>query len=270
MHINGRPPETISINTLAKHCNLSRATLLRMEEAGLLTPAYKDPESGYRYYDISNLDRVISIINYQNIGLSKKEIADIFNNADCVEDYLNRLKEQHLLIVREIDKLSTINSKDSTFHIRQIDYYGKNYLRYTEEVSNEPVEIQLFIKRAINHFLSTDLTGIVQNFMHVYSIGGPSRPFDSSKREFNALLPVVESSHPTEEIVYIESSPALALVGHCYLKDADEYYKKLIAEIQRFDVKPIGNPRYTCFPEVVTYDLGPDTLIPFSFLQFIE
>ena len=135
MKLNGRPPETVSIQTLAKHCNISRATLLRMEESGLLTPAYKDPDSGYRYYDVKNLDRVIRILNYQNIGLTKKEISDILYDSNYVDEYLARLKERHLLILREIDKLSVINSKDSTFHIRQIEYTGKNYIRYAEDVA---------------------------------------------------------------------------------------------------------------------------------------
>ena len=37
---NITPEGTFSINALAKYCGISRATLLRMEQEGLLKPAY--------------------------------------------------------------------------------------------------------------------------------------------------------------------------------------------------------------------------------------
>ena len=37
-----------TIRQVCKSCGLSRATLLRMEERGLLKPASIDPETGYR------------------------------------------------------------------------------------------------------------------------------------------------------------------------------------------------------------------------------
>ena len=39
------------ITEAARACSLSRSTLLRLEEKGLLTPAYTAPDSGRRYYD---------------------------------------------------------------------------------------------------------------------------------------------------------------------------------------------------------------------------
>ena len=48
--------------TVAAHaCGLSRSTLLRMEEKGLLAPAYIAPDSGRRYYDNHNVARVLQI-----------------------------------------------------------------------------------------------------------------------------------------------------------------------------------------------------------------
>lgn len=41
----------LTINQLAKVCSISRASLLRMEQDGILTPAYVNPDNGYRYYD---------------------------------------------------------------------------------------------------------------------------------------------------------------------------------------------------------------------------
>ena len=44
-----------SIGEAAHACGLSRSTLMRMEEKGLLVPAYIAPDSGRRYYDNHNM-----------------------------------------------------------------------------------------------------------------------------------------------------------------------------------------------------------------------
>ena len=63
-----------SINTFGKANGVSRTTLMRFEEEGLLTPAYKDEYSGYRYYDDDNATTLQQILRYQRLGFTKKEI----------------------------------------------------------------------------------------------------------------------------------------------------------------------------------------------------
>lgn len=45
--------ELLSIGKMAKINHISIATLRLYEEKGLLIPRYINPESGYRYYDVS-------------------------------------------------------------------------------------------------------------------------------------------------------------------------------------------------------------------------
>ena len=53
--------DLFQIAEAAHACGLSRSTLMRMEEKGLLTPAYIAPESGRRYYDNFNVARILQI-----------------------------------------------------------------------------------------------------------------------------------------------------------------------------------------------------------------
>lgn len=55
----GMEKEFFQITEAARACGLSRSTLLRMEEKGLLTPAYIAPDSGRRYYDNHNVARIM-------------------------------------------------------------------------------------------------------------------------------------------------------------------------------------------------------------------
>ena len=63
------------ITEAAQACGLSRSTLMRMEEKGLLTPAYISPTSGRRYYDNHNVARVLQIEKLKAMGLGTEEIA---------------------------------------------------------------------------------------------------------------------------------------------------------------------------------------------------
>lgn len=66
------------ITEAARACGLSRSTLMRMEERGLLTPVFTAPDSGRRYYDNHNVARIMQIEKFKAMGLGSKEIADYF------------------------------------------------------------------------------------------------------------------------------------------------------------------------------------------------
>ena len=66
------------ITEAARACGLSRSTLMRMEERGLLTPVFTAPDSGRRYYDNHDVARIMQIEKFKAMGLGSKEIADYF------------------------------------------------------------------------------------------------------------------------------------------------------------------------------------------------
>ena len=66
----GMKKEFFQITEAARACGLSRSTLLRMEEKGLLTPAYIAPDSGRRYYDNHNVARIMQIEKFKSMGIS--------------------------------------------------------------------------------------------------------------------------------------------------------------------------------------------------------
>ena len=66
------------ITEAARACGLSRSTLMRREERGLLTPVFTAPDSGRRYYDNHNVARIMQIEKFKAMGLGSKEIADYF------------------------------------------------------------------------------------------------------------------------------------------------------------------------------------------------
>ena len=58
------------IGEVTKILGITRKTLLVYEKMGLLTPAVKDEESGYRYYSADNMTQIRSIRSLQQLGLT--------------------------------------------------------------------------------------------------------------------------------------------------------------------------------------------------------
>ena len=51
---------------------ITRKTLIVYEDIGLLIPAVKDEESGYRYYSADNMTQIRAIRSLQSLGLTLK------------------------------------------------------------------------------------------------------------------------------------------------------------------------------------------------------
>lgn len=98
--------ELLSIGKMAKMNRISVATLRLYEEKGLLTPRYTNPETGYRYYDISQNSRLDMIAYMKELGMSLSEIANVLQKEDIalIEDILAQKNEQ---IHRQMRELKT-------------------------------------------------------------------------------------------------------------------------------------------------------------------
>lgn len=93
------------ITEAAQACGLSRSTLMRMEEKGLLTPAYISPTSGRRYYDNHNVARVLQIEKLKAMGLGTEEIAGYFASGGEVTELLSVLEERLRELSRGVEDL---------------------------------------------------------------------------------------------------------------------------------------------------------------------
>jgi len=60
--------QLFTVSELARACGISRATLIRIEECGMLTPFRIDPKTGYRYYNAYNAAQVGQYLLLPGIG----------------------------------------------------------------------------------------------------------------------------------------------------------------------------------------------------------
>ena len=93
------------ITEAAHACGISRSTLMRMEEKGLLTPVYIAPESGRRYYDNHNIARILQIEKFRSMGLSQESIADYFAEDGEASGLLEMLTKRLHDLQRSVEEI---------------------------------------------------------------------------------------------------------------------------------------------------------------------
>lgn len=106
------------IGEVTKILGVTRKTLLVFENMGLLTPAVKDEESGYRYYSADNMTQIRSIRSLQALGLSLKEVAEYYYDTENIDSHLQRLMDLRSVLDRNIQMLQVRSAKrgDLTVH----------------------------------------------------------------------------------------------------------------------------------------------------------
>lgn len=135
--------ELFQIGEVTKIIGVTRKALLVYEDMGLLTPAVKDEESGYRYYSADNMTQIRSIKSLQALGLSLKEVAGYYYDTENLDAYLEHLMELRATLDRNIQMLQVRSAKrgDLTVHKttlpQQVCFCRKYQCKDTAEAANK-------------------------------------------------------------------------------------------------------------------------------------
>ena len=182
------------IGQITKACSISRATLLRLEEDGLITPARKDPASGYRYYSLENLFHIRRILYLRSLGFSTSVIRHHLETptdpVPLIQDMEERVRQmtKTLWVLRQF----TGNSSEFSVSIMEVGVRNcyvnnvvtkgsfKNVALHVRETIAEAVENGICIDRDRGILIATDRTDIVhgkfdEETPYLYSIGVPTK-----------------------------------------------------------------------------------------------
>ncbi len=99
-----------SIGEISGIFNVPVATLRYYDEIDLFKPFKTDPHNGYRYYSLSQFERLSKIRYLRQMGVPLKETRNICEKM-TPENYLQFLKKQHESAVKEYNKLQTVINK---------------------------------------------------------------------------------------------------------------------------------------------------------------
>ena len=96
------------IKEFAEFTGVSVRTLHYYDEIGLLTPAFVDRTTGYRYYDENSLLRMQGILFYRELDFSLKSIGEILSSPNY--DTRKSLEEQKILLTLKKERLERLIS----------------------------------------------------------------------------------------------------------------------------------------------------------------
>ena len=230
------------ITEAARACSLSRSTLLRLEEKGLLTPAYIAPDSGRRYYDNHNVARILQIEKLKAMGLSTEDIAAYFASGGETTALLTTLKERLHEIARGVEELRLRAGTDTGISVQMLtlpavtccrrlcegytvadkynamyDFYGA-CVRQGYHLSNEPI----FTISQRQDFLN----GYISDKPYPFWVCVPMRPEKAPK-----------------EAVVLPACRALSVLYYGSYAGADEALLRLGREVKQRGLTPAGDPR---------------------------
>ena len=107
------------IGEVTKIMGVTRKTLLVFEDMGLLIPAVKDEESGYRYYSADNMTQIRAIRSLQALGLTLKEVAEYYYDTENMDAHLQRLMELRSALDKNIQMLQVRSAKRGDLTVRK-------------------------------------------------------------------------------------------------------------------------------------------------------
>ena len=94
-----------TVGQVCKCCGVSRSTILRMENRGLLSPARVDKNTGYRYYNIYNVTKILHIQMFLNMGLTYDDAYLYFESSGKSSELLAMLESRLTLFTRAYEEM---------------------------------------------------------------------------------------------------------------------------------------------------------------------
>ena len=223
------------IGEVTKIMGITRKTLLVYEEMGLLTPAVKDKESGYRYYSADNMTQIRSIRSLQQLGLTLKEIEEYYYDTENIDTHLNRLMELRASLDRNIQMLQVRSAKQGdltvhkTFLPAQTCFCRKYECTDVSDASN----------KLRDTYIAAARTGKMSMTGRMFTM----RISNSIKKlELMCSIPVDNSFEGPERVDFIES-PALCIYYRGPYEGIINATKALMAYVKENNIKVAGSFR---------------------------
>lgn len=166
--------DKFTIGEFAKLKNITSETLRYYDRVGLLKPIKTDEKTGYRYYSILQYERLSTILELRQLGMSIEEIIKYFDNRNLNQS-LNILKQKYNELEEKIKELKALE-KSTKEKIKHLEYISK--VDHSEEIIIKNIE-----KRYVITFDREIFNEVELNYSYV-----------ELENELNEIAPIVGSN----------------------------------------------------------------------------
>ena len=235
--------DLFTIGQVAKCCDISPTTIRRLEARGLLTPAYSNEVSGYRYYDNYSISKIMQMKMFQEMGLDYDDIAEYYNSGGNSLLLVEKLERQMSILRRGLEemKLRLENKNHMTWEIINLpDYicYAKEYTGVS--IADKYRDMYNMCHEAYKKgykMLPTEPLFIINkrdDFLH--------GEFSDKEINYICCLPVKPECE-SEETTTIKGGKALSVLHYGEYGTFSEVYMFLGKMIRELGLKPVDYPR---------------------------
>lgn len=206
-----------SIGQFAELCNVTPKQLRYYDEHGILSPSMRDDESGYRFYEKSQMQEILLLKELQKMNFPLSEIAKILKTRNInllrlklnqgvaaarleLDDALMRYNHAIDMMMRANEAMEAlIQSRSNSLPVHEISLvqYPERWLVYNRYVSPWNVN-QLFTERRMEIYklvekYGLEATGVISAVFH----GGYYRQFSDAPEDQQGDLEVFQ---PVESV----------------------------------------------------------------------
>ena len=119
----------MSITELAKLRQVTSETLRYYDRIGLITPDYVDPQTRYRYYSIRQYEKLGTIKELRQLGMSIHDITDYFSGRN--------LRKSHQLLLHQLELLDELSEKTGMPAPKPLASLRDKEIRFTQTVEKD-------------------------------------------------------------------------------------------------------------------------------------
>ena len=255
--------ELFSVSQVCKVCGISRSTALRLESKGLLTPVYCDKKSGYRYYDNHNINKILQIKAFQEMGLQYDDILEFYSMGGNSSNLVKKLEQRLALLSRTVNEMRLWNDNKKHLSCELIEL--PDYVCYAREFTgtsfdDEYRDMYGLCTEAFKkgyRMIATEPMFIIQK-RDDFFVGG------AGIEELNYVCCIpLEPDCASEETTVIPGGKALSILYYGDYKSIRELAPALLLEkMKELNLKPAGYLRGLCL--IAPYmgkEIGPDKFV---------
>ena len=238
--------DLFSIGEVGKVCGISRTTLRRLEGKGLVLPVYIDEHSGYRYYDNHNINKILQIKAFQEMGLNYDDILEFYSSGGNSSGLAQKMKNRLALLSRTVKEMELWSNDKNHLSCELIEL--PDYVCYAREFSGATFEdryrdmydlcTEAFKKGY--RMLATEPMFIMQRYEDFFA--------EEPEKEFNYICCIpLEPDCASEETTVIPGGKALSILyygGNTTVRAS--MFTLLVEKMNELHLKPAEYFRGLC------------------------
>ena len=230
-------------NQVCQSCGLSRSTILRMEDRGLLKPAFIDPKTGIRRYDNYNVAQIMQIKRFLEMGLSYDEVDLYYRSDGTSRELLAQVEEKYLRFKRAYEDIKL--RVDKREHLSFAFVELPEYVCYAREFHGATVEDSYRAMYGLHHeavekgyrLSATEPLFVIQERTE-YLEG----TFADAPGDFICCVPLEPEDPPAEATVY-PPCRGFSCLGYGDYSQRNALFNEFGRELRERGIKPAGHLR---------------------------